>query len=109
MDINCRWAPQGIAKLWVSLPRQGVATTTICRRITRIIGEQRLLEKIIKRRCSKNVYTTQYEIYGSQEVMKTLSDPGHWEKKCWIMMYTKKFLLPMDYGANDENTLKTGV
>ena len=24
-------------------------------------------------------------------------------------MYTKKFLLPMDYGANDENTLKIGV
>ena len=24
-------------------------------------------------------------------------------------MYTKKFLLPTDYGANDENTLKMGV
>ena len=41
--------------------------------------------------------------------IKTLSDPGHWEKKCWMTLYTKKFLPPMDYGANDENTLKMGV
>ena len=63
----------------------------------------------IMRRRTKNGYPTLYEIYGSQQVIKILSDPGHWEKKCWIMMYTKKFLLPTDYGANDENTLKMGV
>ena len=41
--------------------------------------------------------------------LKTLSDPGHWEKKCWIMMYDKKFLLLTDFGTNDEITLKMGV
>ena len=37
------------------------------------------------------------------------ADPGHWEKKCWITMYNKKFLLPTDYGTNDETTLKMGA
>ena len=67
------------------------------------------LEITIKGRLSKNCFTALFDIYGSQEIIKTLSDPGHWEKKCWITMYTKKFLLPTDYGANDENTLKMGV
>ena len=53
----------------------------------------------IKRRNSKNGYTTPYEIYGPHEVILTLTDTGHLEKKCWITMYNKKFLLPMDYGA----------
>ena len=108
MNIDCRWAPPGIAKLWVSLPKQGAAMTTISRRITKIISERRLPEKTIKRRPSKNGFTTPFEIYGLQELIKTLSDPGHWEK-CWITMYTKKFLLPTDYGAHDKNTLKMGV
>ena len=43
------------------------------------------------------------------EVIMTLSDPGHWEKKCWITMYNKKFLLPTDYNANDESTSKMGA
>ena len=60
-------------------------------------------EKELKERLYKP-----YEIYGPHEVIKTLSDPGHWEKKCWITMYNKKFLLPADYGANDESTLKMG-
>ena len=63
----------------------------------------------IKRRNSKNGNTTPYEIYGPHEVIKTLSDPGHWEKKFWITMYNKKFLLPTDYFANDESTLKMGT
>ena len=54
-------------------------------------------------------FTTPFEKYGSQEIIKPLSDPGHWEKKCWMTLYNKKFLLPTDYGANDENTLKMGV
>ena len=83
--------------------------TTISRRSTRIIGERRLQETAIKGRFSKNGYTTPYEIYGSQDVINTLSDPGHWEKKSCITMCTKKFLLPADYGANDENSLKLGV
>ena len=95
--------------MWVSLPKLGAAMTTIRRRITKLIGECRFLEIMIKRRRSKNGYTTPYEIYGSHEVIKTFSDPGHWEKKCWITMYAKKFPLPKDYGANDENTLKIGV
>ena len=64
---------------------------------------------MIKRRHSKNGFSTPFEIYGSQEVIKTLSDPGHWENKCCMTLYTKKFLLSTDYGANDENTLKMGV
>ena len=72
MNINCRWAPTGIAKLWVSLPKQGVAMGTISRRITRIIGEHKLQGITIKRRNSKNGYTTPYEIYGPHEVIKTL-------------------------------------
>ena len=83
--------------------------TTISQRITKIISECRLPEITIKRRSSKNGFTTPFKIYGSREVIKTLSDPSHWDKKCWITMYTKKFLLPTDYGANDENTLKIGV
>ena len=83
--------------------------TKISRKITKIISECRLPEITIKRRRSKNGFTTPFEIYGSQEVIKTLSDPGHWEKKCWMVLYTKKFLLPTDYGANDENTLKMGL
>ena len=82
---------------------------TISRRITRIIGEHKLQGITIKRRNSKNGYTTPYEIYGPHEVIKTLSDIGHWEKKCWMTMYNKKFLLPTDYGANDESTLKMGA
>ena len=93
-------------KPWVSLPipKQGAAITTISHNITKIISECRLLEIMINRRHSKNGFTTPFEIYGFQEVIKTLSDPGHWEKKCWIKMYTKKLMLPTDYGANDENT-----
>ena len=62
----------------------------------------------IKRRTSKNGYTTPYEIYGPHEVIKTLSDPGHREK-CWITIYNKKFLEPTHYGANDDSTLKMGI
>ena len=109
VNIDCKWAPTFIAKLWVSLPKQGVAITTISRRISRIIGEHKLLGITIKRRNSKNGYTTPYEIFGPLEVIKTLSDPGHWENKCRITMYNKKFLLPMDYGTNDERTLKMGA
>ena len=83
--------------------------TTISRRIIKIIIERRLPEITTKRRCSNDGFTTPFEIYGPREVIKTLSDPGHWEKKCWMTMYTKKFLLPTDYGANYENTLKMGV
>ena len=82
---------------------------TISRRITRIIGEHKLQGIMIKGRNSKNGYTTPYEIYSPHEVIKTLSDPCHWEKKCWITMYNKKFLLPTNYGANDESTLKMGA
>ena len=28
VNIDCRWAPTGIAKLWISLPKQGVAMAT---------------------------------------------------------------------------------
>ena len=63
----------------------------------------------VKRRNSKNGYTTPYEICGSHEMIRTLSDPDHWEKKCWITMYNKKFRLPTDYGANDKSTLKMGT
>ena len=83
--------------------------TTMSGRITKIISELRLQEITIKRRRSKNEFTTPFEIYVLQEVIKTLSDSGHWEKKCWTTMYTKKYLLPTDYGANDENTLKMGL
>ena len=48
--------------------------TKMSRRITKIIGELWLPEITIKRRRSKNGFTTPYEIYGSQEVIKTLSD-----------------------------------
>ena len=89
VNIDCRWAPPGIVKLWVSLPKQGAAVTTISRRITKIISERRLPEITIKKRHSKNGFTTPFAIYGSQEVIKTLSDPGHWEKKCWMVLYTK--------------------
>ena len=109
MNNVCRCAVPGIANLSVSFPKQGSAMNTISRRIKKIIGDRRLPEITIKRRRSKIGYTTPYEIYGSQEEIKTLSDPGHWEKKCWIMMYTKKFLLPTDYGTNDKNTLKMDV
>ena len=109
MNIDCRWAPTRITKLWVLLPQQGVAMATINRRITKIIGEHKLQGITIKRRNSKNGYTTPYEIYGPHEVIKTLSDPRRCEKKCWITMYNKKFLLPMNYGANDESTLKMGT
>ena len=64
---------------------------TISRRITRIISEHKLQGIMIKRRNSNNGYTTPYKIYCPNEVIKTLSDPGHWEKKCWITMFNKKF------------------
>ena len=50
-----------IAKLWVSLAKQGVAMATISRRITRIIGEHKLQGIPIKRKNSKNSCTTSYE------------------------------------------------
>ena len=82
--------------------------TTINRRITKIISERRLPE-ITTTLLTEDGFTTPFEIYGSQEVIKTLFDPGHWEKKCWMTLYTKKFLLPTDYGANGENTLIISV
>ena len=66
----------------------------------------------IKRNRSKNGYKTPHEIHGSQEVIKTLSDPGHWEKKCWMCQRTTDYGVvdvPTDYGVNDENTSKMGV
>ena len=74
VNIDCRWAPLGFAKLWVLLPKQVVAISTISRRFTRIIGELKLQGIAIKRRNSKNGYTTPNQIYGPQEVIKTLSD-----------------------------------
>ena len=50
VNIDCRWAPPGIAKLWVSLPKLGAAITTISRRITKIISECRLPEITTKKR-----------------------------------------------------------
>ena len=38
LHFDCRWAPPGIAKLLVSLPKQGAAMTTISRSITKIIS-----------------------------------------------------------------------
>ena len=81
VNIDCRGTSPGIAKLWVSFPKQGVAMATISLRITRIIGEHKLQGITIKRRNSKKGYTAPYEIYGLHEVIKTLSDSGHWEKK----------------------------
>ena len=78
VNIDCRWTSTGIAKLWVSLQKQVVAMATISRRIARIIVEHKLQGITIKRRNSQNGNTTTYEIYGPQEVIKTLSDPGHW-------------------------------
>ena len=66
-------------------------------------------EKTIKRRHSRNGYITPYKIHGPQEVIKVLSDLGHWEKKSWVAIYTKKFQLPRDYGADVEDTLKMGM
>ena len=51
-NIDCRWAPPGITKLRVSLPKHGAAMTTISRRITKIISKRRLPEITIKRRHS---------------------------------------------------------
>ena len=63
VNFDSRWAPTGIAKLWVSLPsKQGVAMTTISQRITKIISEQKLQGITVKRRNSKNGYTAPYEI-----------------------------------------------
>ena len=78
---------------------------------TRMIGDNKLRRITIKRRNSKNGYTTPYEIYCPQEVdlCHWEVDPCHWEKKCWITMCNKKFLLPMDSGENDESTLNMGV
>ena len=44
VNIDCRWAPTGIAKLWFSLPKQDVAMATISQRITRIIESTRCRE-----------------------------------------------------------------
>ena len=77
MNIDCRWAPPGITKLWVSLPKQGVAKVTIRRRITRIIRGHKLQGITIKRRTQKTAKTKPFEIYGPQEVIKTLSDRSH--------------------------------
>ena len=105
-NIDCRWAPTGIAKLWVSLQKQGVALATLSRRITKFTAEHKLQGITIKRRNSKNGYTIPYEIYGPQEVIKTIADAGHWEKKCWTTMCNEKFLI---HGGNDESTLKMGI
>ena len=58
VNIDCRWGPTGIAKLWVSLVKQGIAMATISRRMTRIIGEHKLQRITIKRMNSKKGYTT---------------------------------------------------
>ena len=92
--------------LWIPLC---CFVATISRRITKIISERRLPEITITEVALRTAIQHHYEIYGSHEVTQTLSDPGHWEKKCWITMCNKKFLLPTNYGANDDNTLKIGV
>ena len=83
--------------------------TTTSQRITISGSELRLQEITTKRRYSRNGYTTPYEIYGPQEVIKVLSDPGHREKNSWIAIYTTKFQLPTDDGADEEGTLNTGM
>ena len=62
--------------------------------IARLLGEHKLQGITILRRSSQNGYTTPYDLYGPQEVIKTLSGAGHWEKKCRVTMHNKKFLLP---------------
>ena len=46
VNFDCRSQSgiPGIAKLWVSLSKQGAAMTTISRRITKIVGGSRLPE-----------------------------------------------------------------
>ena len=60
VNIYCRWAPPFFGKLWVSLPKHGVAMATISRKITRIILEHNLQGITIKRKNSKNGNTTSY-------------------------------------------------
>ena len=56
---------QASQKLWVSFSKQDTAMTTISRRITKIVSDRRLPEIMIKRRRSKNGFTTPFDIYGS--------------------------------------------
>ena len=66
VNIDYRWAPPGVAKLWASIPKQGVAMATISRTITRTNGEHKLQGITIKRWNSKNGYAAPYKIYGPQ-------------------------------------------
>ena len=65
VNIDSRWASTGIAKLWVSLPKQGIAMATISRRIIRIIGEHKLQEITIKRRTQSTIiqHDTRYMVH----------------------------------------------
>ena len=65
VNINYRWAPLCITKVWVSLPKQGVAMSTRSRRITRIIGEHKLQGRTLKIRTPRMViqHHTRYMVH----------------------------------------------
>ena len=58
VNTDCRWASPGIAKLWVSLPKQGVAMATISRRTTIIIGEHELQGITSEKELEELIYNT---------------------------------------------------
>ena len=63
VNIDCRWAPPGIAKLGVSILKQGVAMTTISHRITIFIGEHKVPEITVNEKAlQERLYNTIQDI-----------------------------------------------
>lgn len=55
-------------------------------------------------------YTLQHHMrhIAQNVVINILSNTGHWQKKSWIAIYTRTFLLFTNYGASDD-TVKMGM
>ena len=82
VNIDCRWAPPGIAKLWVSLRKQsGYNGHNKSEVLMNHWRAQAAGNNNEEKELKELLYNT-YKIYGPQERIKTLSDPGHWEKNC---------------------------
>ena len=104
--MNSARLPSGVTDLWGTKLNVSKTKTMIVQILCAIHPQPFTIT--IKRRNSKKGHTTPYEIFGIQEVIKTLSDSGHWKKKGWITI-NKKSLLSTNYDTSDESTLKMGV
>lgn len=100
-------APEGIGKLFVSLPFPGsrFPLWRMKERIKRHLGDATVVT--CKKRLSTRGNTSPFEIYGNADRLESvLFNEDIWEAKSCLQLVTKNVRLPKDYNRPDEESEK---